>query len=426
VLAGAILEQAQKLLDKGIHPLKIADGFEKACDIAIKKLDSIQEEMNMLKNNHQNLRKCAKTALGSKVVSSCQDHFADLAVQAVLHVADLDRKDVNFDLIKIVAKAGGSLADSSFIEGIVLDKDFSHPQMEKEIRDAKVCILTCPFEPPKPKTKHGLEIKSAEDYNKLHEMEQKYFTDMVAKVKDSGANVVLCQWGFDDEANHLLMHNKLPAVRWVGGVEIELLAIATGARIIPRFEELKPDKLGKAGVIKEMSFGTSSDKVLLIQECEKSKAVTIIIRGGSRTICDEAKRCLFDALCVVRNMIKNNNIVGGGGATELACSIEVAAQADKIDSLEQYAVRAFADALEEIPITLAENSGYNPIEYLAMIKKMQKEESNPYIGVDAMGAGTNNMYEQGIFEAVNSKKQQLQLATQVVKMILKIDDVIAP
>jgi len=277
-------------------------------------------------------------------------------------------------LIKIVAKAGGSLQDSQFIEGIVLDKDFSHPQMEKEIRDAKVCILTCPFEPPKPKTKHGLEIKSAEDYVKLQDMEQKYFVDMVQKVKDSGANVVLCQWGFDDEANHLLMHNKLPAVRWVGGVEIELLAIATGARIVPRFEELAPEKLGKAGLIKEMSFGTSSEKVLLIQECEKSKAVTVLIRGGSRTICDEAKRCLFDALCVVRNMIKNNNVVGGGGATELACSIEVAAQADKIDSIEQYAVRAFADALEEIPITLAENSGYNPIEYLASLKKMQREE----------------------------------------------------
>ena len=374
MLAGAILEQAQKLLDKGIHPLKIADGFEKACDIAIKKLEGIQEEMNMIKNNYQNLRKCAKTALGSKVVSSCQDHFADLAVQAILHVADLERKDVNFDLIKIVAKAGGSLQDSQFIEGIVLDKDFSHPQMEKEIRDAKVCILTCPFEPPKPKTKHGLEIKSAEDYVKLQDMEQKYFVDMVQKVKDSGANVVLCQWGFDDEANHLLMHNKLPAVRWVGGVEIELLAIATGARIVPRFEELTPEKLGKAGLIKEMSFGTSSEKVLLIQECEKSKAVTVLIRGGSRTICDEAKRCLFDALCVVRNMIKNNNVVGGGGATELACSIEVAAQADKIDSIEQYAVRAFADALEEIPITLAENSGYNPIEYLASLKKMQREE----------------------------------------------------
>ena len=136
--------------------------------------------------------------------------------------------------------------------------------MSKEITDAKVCILTCPFEPPKPKTKHGLEIKSAEDYEKLYAMEQQYFVDMVQKVKDSGANIVLCQWGFDDEANHLLMHNNLPAVRWVGGVEIELLAIATGARIIPRFEEISEDKLGKAGVIKEMNFGTSMDKVLLI------------------------------------------------------------------------------------------------------------------------------------------------------------------
>ena len=241
--------------------------------------------------------------------------------------------------------------------------------MVKEHKDAKVLILTCPFEPPKPKTKHGLEIKSAEDYNKLFAMEQKYFVDMVQKVKDSGANVVLCQWGFDDEANHLLMHNGIPAVRWVGGVEIELLAIATGARIVPRFEEITPDKLGKAGLIKEMNFGTSREKVLLIQECEHSKAVTVLIRGGSRTICDEAKRCLFDAICVVRNMIKNNQIVGGGGATELACSIEVAKKADQIQGVEQYAVRAFADALEEIPMTLAENSGFNPITYVSDLKK---------------------------------------------------------
>jgi len=206
--------------------------------------------------------------------------------------------------------------------------------MKKEVKDAKVCILTCPFEPPKPKTKHGLEIKDADQYNQLLKMEQDYFTDMVKRVKDSGANVVLCQWGFDDEANHLLMTNDLPAIRWVGGVEIELLAIATGARIIPRFEEITPEKLGKAGIIREMAFGTSSDKVTLIQECAFSKAVTIMIRGGSRTICDEAKRCLHDAICVVRNMVKNNNVVGGGGATELACSIAVAAEADKIKGVE--------------------------------------------------------------------------------------------
>lgn len=196
-------------------------------------------------------------------------------------------------------------------------------------------------------------------------MEQDYFTDMIKKVKDSGANVVLCQWGFDDEANHLLYTNGLPAVRWVGGVEIELLAIATGARIVPRFEEITPEKLGKAGLIKEMSFGTSNDRVILIKECENSKAITVLIRGGSRVICDEARRCLHDAICVVRNMVRNNMVVAGGGATELACSIAVAAAADKIKGVEQYAVRAFADALEEIPLTLAENSGYNPIEYVS-------------------------------------------------------------
>ena len=278
--------------------------------------------------------------------------------------------------------------------------------MPKEITDAKVVILTCPFEPPKPKTKHGLEIKSVEDYEKLHKIEQDYFVNMVQKVKDSGANCVLCQWGFDDEANHLLMHNNLPAVRWVGGVEIELLAIATGARIIPRFEEVTAAKLGTAGLIKEMSFGTSNDKVLLVQECVNSKAVTVLIRGGSRTICDEAKRCLFDAICVVRNMIKNNNVVGGGGATELACAIEVSKKADEIEGIEQYAVRAFADALEEIPMTLAENSGFNPIDYVQNLKKKQVQDVNPFLGVDCMSKGTNNMYEQGIFESVNSKKQQ--------------------
>ena len=390
------------------------------------RIDEIQEEIDINKNNHEFLRKCAKTALGSKVVSKCQEHYADLAVRSVLHVADLERRDVNFDLIKIVAKAGGSLEDSSFIEGIVIDKEFSHPQMTKSIRDAKVCILTCPFEPPKPKTKHGLEIKSAADYEKLQKMEQDYFTDMVRRVKDSGATAVLCQWGFDDEANHLLMQNDLPSVRWVGGVEIELLAIATGARIVPRFEEITPEKLGVAGSIEEIAFGTSGDKIILIKDCEHSKAVTVMIRGGSKTICDEAKRCLHDAICVVRNMVKNNNVVGGGGATELACSIAVAKEADKIRGVEQYAVRAFADALEEIPLTLAENSGYAPIEYVSGLREEQEKEDNPFIGVDANHQGTTNMSEQGIFESVMSKKQQLELATQVVKMILKIDDVIAP
>ena len=296
VLAGAMLEQAQILLDKGIHPLKIADGFEKACEMAVDRVESIAQDLDIEKNDHEELIKCAITALGSKVVSKQKRKLAEIAVKAVLSVADIERRDVNFDLIKIVGKTGGSLEDTAFIDGIVIDKDFSHPQMEKEVHDAKIVILTCPFEPPKLKTKHNLEIKNAEDYEKLYELEQKYFTDMVKYVKDSGANVVLCQWGFDDEANHLLMHNKLPAVRWVGGVEIELIAIATGGKIVPRFEEIKEEKLGKAGVVKEVVFGTTGDKMVVIEECSNSKAVTILVRGGNKMIVAEAQRCLHDAI----------------------------------------------------------------------------------------------------------------------------------
>lgn len=296
VLAGALLEQAQILLDKGIHPLKVADGFEKACEIAVSKVEDIATDLDIESNKHEELIKCAMTALGSKVVSKQKRKLAEIAVQAVLSVADMERRDVNFDLIKLVGKTGGSLEDTSFIEGIVIDKEFSHPQMPKEVKDAKICILTCPFEPPKLKTKHNLEIKSKEDYEKLYEIEQKYFTDMISSVKDSGANLVLCQWGFDDEANHLLMHNKLPAVRWVGGVEIELIAIATGGRIIPRFQEITPEKLGTTGNVKEVQFGTTGEKMIVIEECSNSKAVTILVRGGNKMIVAEALRCLHDAL----------------------------------------------------------------------------------------------------------------------------------
>lgn len=192
VIAGSLLEQASILLDKGIHPLKISDGFEIACDQAIKKLESISQELNITEKDHEELIKCAMIALGSKVVSKQKRKLAEIAVKAVLAVADLERKDVNLDLIKVVGKTGLSLDDTTFINGIVIDKDFSHPQMDKEIKNAKICILTCPFEPPKLKTKYGLEIKSAEDYQKLYQMEQNYFTEMVRQVKDSGANVVLC------------------------------------------------------------------------------------------------------------------------------------------------------------------------------------------------------------------------------------------
>eukprot|EP00889_Picochlorum_renovo_P005435 jgi/Picre1/32465/NNA_007811.t1 len=348
VLASSLLEHAEGLLDQGLHPLRIAEGYEMACKVAIDKLDEIGAEFDFTADRPEPLVKTCMTTLFRRLWGV--------------------RKDVNLDLIKLEGKSGGRLEDSSLVQGILLDKEFSHPQMPKVLTDVKIAILTCPFEPPKPKIKHKIDIDSVEKFEALREQEQQYFRDMVQKCKDSGADLIICQWGFDDEANHLLMHHNLPAVRWVGGVEIELLALATGARIVPRFEELSADKLGFAKVVREV----------------------------------------------------------GGGAAEMACSLAIQAVADTVAGVEQYGMRAFADALDIIPLSLAENSGLAPIDSVTEVKARQLAENNPYLGIDCVDAGTNDMREQNVFETLIGKRQQMFLATQVCKMILKIDDIIVP
>lgn len=421
VLAGALLDQALELIDKGIHPIKIANGFDAACKVAIDQLDSIADD---IESNTEILLRAAKTSLGSKIVSKAHDQFAKMAVDAVLSVADKERKDVDFELIKVEGKVGGSLEDSKLIKGVVLDKDFSHPQMPKRIEDVKLAILTCPFEPPKPKTKHKLDISSVEEFKNLQDYEQNKFKEMVQQVKDSGANLIICQWGFDDEANHLLLQNKLPAVRWVGGPEIELIAIATDGRIVPRFEDLTPEKLGKAGKVYELEFGTTRDRMLVIEECSNSRAVTCFLRGSNRMIVDEAKRALHDSLCVVRNLVRDSRVVYGGGSAEIASSLAVSEAADKQKGIDQYAFRAFASALDTIPMTLAENSGLDPIETLTSIKSRHVKEQNSNLGVDCLGKDSNDMKELFVVDPLIGKKQQLLLATQLTRMILKINDVI--
>ncbi|TKA51104.1 T-complex protein 1 subunit epsilon [Rhodotorula sp. CCFEE 5036] len=424
VLAGALLESATALLDRGIHPIKIADGFDRACSVAVAELDRIGDVIEYTPEDTSELLKVAQTSMGSKIVSKAHSLFAQIAIDAVLSVADLERRDVPFDLIKVTGKVGGSLEDTTLIKGVLLDKDMSHPQMPRSVKDAKLAILTCPFEPPRPKTKHKLDITSVEEYKKLQQYEMEKFQSMIKQVKDTGANLVICQWGFDDEANHLLMQNDLPAVRWVGGPEIELIAIATNGRIVPRFEDLTAAKLGKAGVVREISFGTTRDKMLVIEDCANSKAVTVFVRGSNKMIIDEAKRALHDALCVVRNLVRDNRVVYGGGAAEIACSIAVAAEADKVASIEQYAMRAFSTALDAVPLALAENSGLAPIETLAEVKSRQVTEGNSRLGVDCAGKGENDMKKQFVVDPLISKKQQLLLACQLVRQILKIDDVI--
>ncbi|KAG5550406.1 hypothetical protein RHGRI_015383 [Rhododendron griersonianum] len=452
VMAGALLEQAERLLERGIHPIRIAEGYEMASRIAVEHLERIANKFEFSASNIEPLVQTCMTTLSSKIVNRCKRSLAEIAVNAVVAVADLERRDVNLELIKVEGKVGGKLEDTELIKGIIVDKDMSHPQMPKHIEDAKIAILTCPFEPPKPKTKHKVDIDTVEKFQNLREQEQKYFDDMVQKCKDVGATLVICQWGFDDEANHLLMHRNLPAVRWVGGVELELIAIATGGRIVPRFQELTPEKLGKAGLVREKSFGTTKDRMIYIEHCANSRAVTIFIRGGSddwycdvsshsvsevqfwylfdalgnKMMIEETKRSIHDALCVARNLIRNNSIVYGGGAAEISCSLAVEAAADRHPGVEQYAIRAFADALDSIPMALAENSGLQPIETLSAVKSQQIKENNPWCGIDCNDVGTNDMREQNVFETLIGKQQQILLATQVVKMILKIDDVISP
>jgi len=239
------------------------------------------------------------------------------------------------------------------------------------------------------------------------------------------------QWGFDDEANHLLLQNKLPAVRWVGGVEIEHIAMATGGRIVPRFEELKAEKLGRAGLVREITFGTTKERMLVIEDPVNTSAVTVLVRGGNKMIVEESKRSLHDAMCVVRNLIKDNRVVYGGGSAEIACSLAVSKYADTVAGVDQYAIRAFADALDDVPLALAENAGFPPIEEVAAAKSRQVKEGSNVIGIGVEqppgegGSHSANMREIGVFETLIGKQEQILLAVQVTKMILKIDDVIS-
>jgi T-complex protein 1 subunit epsilon len=439
ILAGALLDQALKLIEMGIHPIKVANGYEKASQIISKHLDEIADDITIDKEHLENnllessdLFKAAKTSLGSKIVNKNHNQFAKMAVESVLKVADFRRNDVDFELIKLQGKLGGPISNSKTINGVCIDKDFSHPQMPKVINNAKIAILSCPFEPPKPKTKHKLEISNVDEFKNLQEYETGKFLQMIEAIKKSGANLVICQWGFDDEANSLLLSNNLPAVRWVGGSDIESIAITTKGSIVSRFEDLTPEKLGYAEKVYEVEFGTTRDKMIIIENntavesLDKTKVntVTNLIRGSNKMIVDEAIRSLHDSLCVVRNLIKNNKIVYGGGAVETSCSLKIMEEADKQKGIDQYAFRAFSQALDVIPMSLAENSGYNPIEELTKLKAAQVSNKSSHLGIDCLGNNNNNMKDLFVIETFIGKKQQLILATQLTRMILKINNVI--
>nr|UXY87332.1 T-complex protein1, epsilon-SU [Cryptomonas sp.] len=424
ILAGALLEQAEKLIDKGVHPTRIIEGFEHGCDICLTHLENISEYMNKNFDIYESLLAAGSTAMNSKIINRSKKRLTEICIKAVLAVSDISRRDVNLDLIKIEGKIGGNLENTTLINGIVIDKEFSHTQMPKQLDDVRLCILTSPLEPPKPKTKHRIEIGNIRELNNLECLEQKYFHDMILQIKNSGTNLLLCQWGFDDEGNHLLLRNKLSAVRWVSGSEIELLAVATGAQIVPRFNEITTATLGFASRIRESCFGTMEDRILIVENCSKSKAVTVFIRGSSDLVINEAKRAIRDGVCVIRNLIKDNRIVFGGGSSELSCSLKICDESKNSSGLKHFILNGFSEALKIVPLILAENAGYSSIETIYQITNKQINEKNAVFGVDCTGKVVGNMKEQKVFETLLSKQQQIQMSVQIASAVLRIDDII--
>ncbi|KAK7598364.1 hypothetical protein V9T40_006599 [Parthenolecanium corni] len=422
VLAGALLEEVEQLIEKGIHPIRIADGFELAAHFCIKHLEFISEEIAVEKNR-EFLKYTAMTSLRSKVVSKCNDKFAEMAVDAVLKVSNMENNLVDLERIKLDGKPGGSLEDTMLVNGVIIDQPLCHPHMDKELLKAAIAVVSCGMEMPKPnQMKAYLELASVESYNETKEYEKEVYESMIKKLEEIGANFVVCQAGIDDPATHLLLQSNTGGVRYVSEKEIELISTASGAHVVARFSDLTPEKLGFVGSVREIGLGMDN-RMTVFEDCINSSVVTILIRGGNSLIIEEAKRSLNDALSIVKNLVMENRIVYGGGSCELSCSIAISKEADKISSLEQYAFRAFADALESIPMVLAENCGYSPIHTVTEIKSRQIVENNPYLGIDCMQMGTSDMKKQQVIETFRGKKQQILLAMQVVKQILKIDEV---
>jgi T-complex protein 1 subunit epsilon len=424
IFTAALLEQAEKLLDNGIHPTRIAEGFNYATDICLEFLNKQAQNLFGDISDYSFLLSTCMTTMNSKVINRSKKKLAEICTKAVLAISDLDRRDVNLDLIKIEGKVGGNLENSMLINGILLNKEWSHSQMPKKIEDARLCVITCPFEPPRPKNKHEIEIENVREFRELEKTESEFFHNIISQIKNSGANVLICQWGFDDEGTHLLLRNKISSVRWVSGLELEFIAISCGAQIVPRFNEITSSTLGFCGRIKEFCIGTEFDRYLIFEDCPRAKSMTILIRGGSELILNEAKRAIIDAMSVVRILIRDSRIVTGGGSVEMACAIKIYDDAEKAVGLKHYVLSAYSEALKIIPFVLAENSGYDPVKSVSSLENQQRTSKNFNLGINCEKGTIDNMIKLRIFETLANKQQQLQVATQMANAILRIDDVI--
>lgn len=423
VIAGNLLKNASQLIDKNIHPTTIVRGYELAERKAQEQLREIAGKVDL--NNKEDLKKIAKVALGSKGVGGemDKDMIAEMVVDAVTHVLEkYDGKTmIDLDLIKIEKKAGGSVNDTKLIKGIVLDKEVVHSGMPKRIEKAKIALLDAPLEIEKTETDARISITSPDQLEAFLKKEEEILKRMVEKIKNVGANVVFVQKGIDDIAQYYLAKHGILAARRVKKSDMDKLARATGARIATSIEDLTEKDLGYAELVEERKVG--GEAMIFVEGAKDSKSVTIFIRGGTDHVVSEVERAIKDSIGAVASVLRDGLYVVGGGATEIELAKRLREYARTLGGREQLAVEAYADALESIPSALAENAGMDPIDTIVELRS--KHSKNINYGVNVIEGKVDDMYKVGVLEPYRVKRQALASATEVARLILRIDDIIA-
>ncbi len=422
VIAGELLKKASDLLEQDIHPTVISSGYRMAKMKALEVLEEVAEDVSF--SEKDKLQSVAKTAMTGKSSESSKDYLSKICADAVVSVAEKydGSYRIDRDLIKIVKSQGGSVNDSELIEGVLIDKEKVHPGMPSSVDDADIALINTAIEVKETETSAEIQISDPSKLQEFVDQEEESLKEMVRKIKESGANVVFCQKGIDDIAQHYMAKNNILAVRRVKKSDMEKLAKATGGNIVTSLNNLDKFDLGEAGSIRERNV--SGDKMLFVEDIEKAKSVTILVRGGTEHVVDEIERAFEDAIGGIASAMKFGKIVGGGGATEIEVAKELKDYADSVGGREQLAINSFAEALEVIPRTLSENAGLDPIDVLVDLRN-KHESGDKWAGIDVFSGKSENLYDKDVVEPLQIKTQAVQSASESAELILRIDDVIS-
>jgi thermosome len=422
IVAGELLAKAEELIDKNIHPTIIIEGYKQAAEKALETLNKIALPIDLTKTDY--LKKVAVTSMGSKIVSEHKEYLADIAVKAMLAVAEKSEGGMKADVddVKVEKKTGESLAGTSLINGIVVDKEIVHSGMPKRVENAKIALLDASLENEKPEVEAKINIESPAQIEAFLKQEEVMLKGLVDKVAASGATVVICQKGIDDMAQHFMARKGIVAIRRAKKSDMEKLSRATGGKIISNLDALSAADLGEAALVEERKTG--DDKMTYIEGCKNPKSVTLLIRGANQRLTAEAERSIHDALCVIRDILEEPRVVAGGAAPEMEMANALKKFAQTLSGREQFAVRIFAESLEAIATTLAENAGLDPVDLLTQLRAAH-EKGQVWAGINVREGKVSDMTQLDIYEPLAVKKQIIKSANEAASMILKIDDVIS-